>query len=163
MTALYFLGKREYTCSRNNQREVVTMELFRPAGPLETAPQSRDWTREHGYAQVSRFDFPALYLDDKVSRLAQEDAQVTPFLQRCLENFVNHEYGHLSSLDLVENYLSRDVHGKNTWMRGNYPSPQWGEIRLEIFYDMGLFHLEEVPPRDLALEQGRKERAANQL
>ena len=41
----------------------------------------------------------------------------------------------------------------------NYPSPAWGEIRLEIFYDMGLFHLEDVPPRALALEQSRKEAA----
>ena len=138
------------------------MERFRSAGPLEAAPQSRDWTREHGYAQVSRFDFPDLYLDDAVARLVREDEEVLPFLQRCLENFVNHEYGHLSSLDLVENFLSRDVHGKNTWMRGNYPSPKWGEVRLEIFYDMGLFHLEDVAPRALALEQGRKERAAKE-
>ena len=43
-------------------------------------------------------------------------------------------------------------------MRGNYPSPKWGEVRLEIFYDLGLFHLEEVAPRDLALAQSRKER-----
>ena len=62
-------------------------------------------------------------------------------------------------MDLVENFLNRDVHQKNTWMRGNYPSPAWGEIRLEIFYDMGLFHLEDVPPRALALEQSRKEAA----
>lgn len=73
---------------------------------------------------------------------------------------MNHEYGHLSSLDLVENFLSRDVRGKNTWMRGNYPSPKWGEVRLEIFYDLGLFHRREVPPRALALEQSRKESAA---
>ena len=42
---------------------------------------------------------------------------------------------------------------------GKLPSPAWGEIRLEIFYDMGLFHLEDVPPRALALEQSRKEAA----
>jgi len=117
------------------------MELFRPAGICRTDPDSRDWTREHGYAKASAF--PA----------------VLPFLQQCLRQFVNHEYGHLSSLDLVENFLNRDVHQKNTWMRGNYPSPAWGEIRLEIFYDMGLFHLEDVPPRALALEQSRKEAA----
>ena len=52
------------------------MERFRPAGPLEAAPQSRDWTREHGYAQVSRFDFPDLYLDDAVARLVREDEEV---------------------------------------------------------------------------------------
>ena len=74
---------------------------------------------------------------------------------------MNHEYGHLSSLDLVENFLSRDVQRKNTWMRGNYPSPAWGEIRLEIFYDLGLFHRGDVPPRSLALEQSRKERATS--
>ena len=82
-----------------------------------------------------------------------------PFLHQCLLQFVNHEYGHLSSLDLVENFLNRDVHQKSTWMRGNYPSPRWGEIRLEIFYDMGLFHREDTAPRALALEQSRKEKA----
>ncbi|MFR6057219.1 MAG: hypothetical protein ACLUHN_01855 [Evtepia gabavorous] len=135
------------------------MELFRPAGICRTDPDSRDWTREHGYAKASAFPFPDLYLDDKVAQLTREDPAVLPFLQQCLRQFVNHEYGHLSSLDLVENFLNRDVHQKNTWMRGNYPSPAWGEIRLEIFYDMGLFHLEDVPPRALALEQSRKEAA----
>lgn len=134
------------------------MQLFRPAGVLQTDPSSRDWTREHGYAEQSEFCFPDLYLDDKVARLAAEDPALAPFLQDCLEKFVNHEYGHLSSLDLVENHISRDVQGKTTWMRGNYPSPKWGEVRLEIFYDLGLFHLEEVAPRDLALAQSRKER-----
>lgn len=136
------------------------MELFRPAGLLTTDPSSQDWTREHGYAQSSQFPFPDLYLDPKVAQLAQEDPALFPFLHQCLEQFVNHEYGHLSSLDLVENFLSRDVRKENTWVRGNYPSPKWGEIRLDIFYDLGLFHLEDVPPRALALEQARKEREA---
>lgn len=135
------------------------MELFRPAGLLTTDAGSQDWTREHGYAQTSEFPFPDLYLDPKVAQLAAEDAALVPFLHQCLENFVNHEYGHLSSLDLVENFLSRDVQKKNTWMRGNYPSDAWGEIRLDLFYDLGLFHLEDVPPRSLALEQTRKEKA----
>ncbi len=135
------------------------MELFRPAGLLTTDAGSQDWTREHGYAQTSEFPFPDLYLDPKVAQLAAEDPALVPFLHQCLENFVNHEYGHLSSLDLVENFLNRDIHRKNTWMRGNYPSDTWGEIRLEIFYDLGLFHLEDVPPRALALEQTRKEKA----
>ena len=38
------------------------MELFRPAGLLQADPDSRDWTRDHGYAQVSSFPFPPLYL-----------------------------------------------------------------------------------------------------
>lgn len=134
------------------------MERFRPAGLLTTDPSSQDWTREHGYAQSSQFPFPDLYLDPKVAQLAQADPDLLPFLHQCLEAFVNHEYGHLSSLDLVENFLSRDVNKKNTWLRGNYPSEKWGEVRLEIFYDLGLFHLEDVPPRALALEQARKER-----
>ena len=125
------------------------MELFRPAGLLQADPDSRDWTRDHGYAQVSSFPFPPLYLGDDLA----------PFLHQCQLQLANHEYGHLSSLDLVENFLSRDVRGKNTWMRGNYPSPRWGEIRLEIFYDMGLFHREDTAPRALALEQSRKEKA----
>lgn len=136
------------------------MELFRPAGLLQADPDSQDWTRDHGYAEVSAFPFPPVYLDEDLARLAGEDPDLAPFLHQCLLQFVNHEYGHLSSLDLVENFLSRDVRGKNTWMRGNYPSPKWGEVRLEIFYDLGLFHRREVPPRALALEQSRKESAA---
>ena len=115
--------------------------------------------RDHGYAQVSSFPFPPLYLGDDLAQLAKEDPDLAPFLHQCLLQFVNHEYGHLSSLDLVENFLNRDVHQKSTWMRGNYPSPRWGEIRLEIFYDMGLFHREDTAPRALALEQSRKEKA----
>lgn len=136
------------------------MELFRPAGLLQADPDSRDWTRDHGYAEVSSFPFPPLYLVDDLAQLAKEDPDLAPFLHQCLLQFVNHEYGHLSSLDLVENFLNRDVHQKSTWMRGNYPSPKWGEVRLEIFYDLGLFHRREVPPRALALEQSRKESAA---
>ena len=34
------------------------MELFRPAGLLQADPDSRDWTRDHGYAEVSAFPFP---------------------------------------------------------------------------------------------------------
>ncbi len=44
-------------------------------------------------------------------------------------------------------------------MRGHHPSPRWGEIHLEIFYDMGLFHREDTAPRALALEQSRKEKS----
>ena len=136
-------------------REVSRWNSFalpESAGPIPTAGTGPGST-------ASAFPFPDLYLDDKVAQLTREDPAVLPFLQQCLRQFVNHEYGHLSSLDLVENFLNRDVHQKNTWMRGNYPSPAWGEIRLEIFYDMGLFHLEDVPPRALALEQSRKEAA----
>ena len=101
------------------------------------------------------FPFPPLYLGDDLAQLAKEDPDLAPFLHQCLLQFVNHEYGHLSSLDLVENFLNRDVHQKSTWMRGNYPSPRWGEIRLEIFYDMGLFHRETPPP---ALGPGTKQK-----
>ena len=34
------------------------MELFRPAGLLQADPDSRDWTRDHGYAEVSAFPSP---------------------------------------------------------------------------------------------------------
>ena len=75
------------------------MELFRPAGLLQADPDSRDWTRDHGYAQVSSFPFPPLYLGDDLAQLAKEDPDLAPFLHQCLLQFVNHEYGHLSSLD----------------------------------------------------------------
>ncbi len=45
-------------------------------------------------------------------------------------------------------------------MQGNYPSEKWGEVHLEIFYDLGLFHLLEKAPRDIALAQQKKEREA---
>lgn len=136
------------------------MDLFRKAGILQTDPSDADWTRKYGYAEKSEFPFPDLYLDPKVAALAKDDPDVVPFLNECLRQFVNHEYGHMSSLDLVENHLSRDIRKENTWMRGIYPSEKWGEICLEIFYDMGLFHADEVAPRSLALEQARKERAS---
>ncbi len=43
-------------------------------------------------------------------------------------------------------------------MQGNYPSEKWGEVHLDIFYDMGLFHLFEKAPLDLSKAQQRKER-----
>ena len=68
------------------------MELFRPAGLLQADPDSRDWTRDHGYAQVSSFPFPPLYLGDDLAQLAEEDPDLAPFLHQCLLQFVNHEY-----------------------------------------------------------------------
>ena len=129
------------------------------AAQLRRADGSRpDWTREHGYAEKSEFPFPDLYLHESVEALAENDPDFAPFLEECLELFTCHEYGHLSSLDQVENFLSRDVRKENTWMQGNYPSEKWGEVRLEVFYDMGLFHLLDKAPRDLALAQQKKER-----
>ena len=135
------------------------MELFRKAGIWKATAGQPDWARDHGYTEQSEFPFPALYLDPEIAALAQEDPEMTPFLNQCLEQFVNHEYGHMSSLTLVENYLSRDIRKENTWMQGIYPSPRWGEVHLDLFYDMGLFHRKEVAPRALALEQVRKEKA----
>ena len=135
------------------------MELFRPAGLLEAAPEKPDWTRAHGYSQKSAFPFPDLYLDESTAGLAASDEDLRPFLEQCLERFTCHDYGHMSSLTLVENFLSRDVQHKNTWMLGNYPSEKWGEIRLEIFYDQGLFHLGESAPRELVRAQLERERA----
>ena len=138
------------------------MELFQPAALWQADPNQPDWTRDHGYADNSDFPFPDLYLDDALAKLAAQDPEVAPFLKTCLDQFTNHEYGHMSSMDLVENFLSREIHKQYTWMRGNYPSPRWGEIRLDLFYDMGLFYQGDVPPRDLVLEQSRKEKAAKE-
>lgn len=136
------------------------MKLYRDAA-LRTADAARpDWTREHGYARESAFPFPALYLHESVEPLAEREPEFVPFLEECLEQFTCHEYGHLSSMDQVENFLSRDVRRENTWMQGNYPSEKWGEVHLEIFYDMGLFHRLEKAPREIALDQQRKEREA---
>ena len=118
--------------------------------------------RDHGYAQTSEFPFPDLYLHESVADLAETDPAFPAFLEECLENFTCHEYGHLSSMDQVENFLSRDLRKENTWMQGNYPSENWGEVHLEIFYDQGLFHRLEKAPRDLALAQQKKEREAAQ-
>ena len=134
------------------------MELYHTAALREASADFSDWTREHGYAEKSEFPFPDLYLDDETAALLKNDPAFGAFLEDCLNRFAAHQYGHLSSLDQVENFLQRDVHRKNTWMRGNYPSEKWGEVALEIFFDMGLFHLNGPAPRDLALAQAKKER-----
>lgn len=123
------------------------MKFFRPAGRMEAEADTLDWTREHGYAKTSRFSFPDLYLSDDVAQLAEADPAVSVFLRQCLTQFVCHEYGHLASMDLAENYINRDIKGLSTWVRGTYPSPEWGEISLDIFYDLGLFHREGTPPQ----------------
>ncbi|MBQ2296847.1 MAG: hypothetical protein II255_00110, partial [Ruminiclostridium sp.] len=88
---------------------------------------------------------------------AKTDADLIPFLEDCLGRFVNHDYGNLISMDVVENFLSREINKVNTWMQGIWQSEKWGLVHLEIFYDMALFHMEEVAPRTLALEQRSKE------
>lgn len=102
------------------------MKFFRPAGRMEAEADTLDWTREHGYAKTSRFSFPDLYLSDDVAQLAEADPAVSVFLRQCLTQFVCHEYGHLASMDLAENYINRDIKGLSTWVRGTYPSPEWG-------------------------------------
>ena len=72
---------------------------------------------------------------------------------------MNHDYGNIISMDQVENFLSRDMNKENTWMQGIYPTETWGNIPLDIFYDLALFHLEDAAPRDIALAQRDKERA----
>ena len=136
------------------------MKLYRAAQLRKADPARSDWTREHGYAEKSEFPFPDLYLHESVEALTENDPDFLPFLEECLELFTCHEYGHLSSLDQVENFLSRDIRKENTWMQGNYPSEKWGEVRLEVYYDLGLFHLLDKAPRDLALAQQKKEREA---
>ena len=82
------------------------MELFRPAGLLQADPDSRDWTRDHGYAQVSSFPFPPLYLGDDLAQLAEEDPDLAPFLHQCLLQFVNHEYGHHAFFSALSSALA---------------------------------------------------------
>lgn len=134
------------------------MELFREAALWTVDPQSYDWAKEKGLsAEASRFPFPDLYLSDPLAAYLEEDPALKSFLEECLSLFTGREYGHMSSLDLVDNYLQREFNHKDTWLRGIYPSPAWGEIHLDIFYDMGLFHLDDVPPRDLVLAQKDKD------
>ncbi|MCI8415161.1 MAG: hypothetical protein HFF00_05975 [Ruminiclostridium sp.] len=134
------------------------MKRFREAALWTVDPQSYDWAREKGLSQeASRFPFPDLYLSDALGDLLTEDSALRAFLEECLSLFTGREYGHMSSLDLVDNYLQREFQHKDTWLRGIYPSPSWGEIHLDIFYDMGLFHLDDVPPRDLVLSQQKKD------
>ena len=136
------------------------MEQFKTAALREADAGVSDWTREHGYAEKSEFPFPDLYLDEDTAALVRTDPAFQAFLEDCLTLFTAHQYGHLSSLDQVENFLQRDIHKNNTWMRGNFPSEKWGEVALEIFYDMGLFHRNGPAPRDLALAQAKKEQEA---
>ena len=136
------------------------MELFRKAAVMEAEPGDKDWTREHGFAQTSEFPFPDIYLHEKVTALAAQDAELIPFLHDCLRRFVNHDYGNIISMDQVENFLSRDQRKEYTWMQGIYPTEKWGYVHLDIFFDLALFHLEDAAPRSLALEQRAKERAS---
>lgn len=136
------------------------MELFRKAAVMEAEPGDKDWTREHGFAQTSEFPIPDIYLHEKVTALAAQDAGLIPFLHDCLRRFVNHDYGNIISMDQVENFLSRDQRKENTWMQGIYPTEKWGYVHLDIFFDLALFHLEDVAPRSLALEQRAKEQAS---
>lgn len=142
------------------------MELFRPAGLFVTDPADDDWTRQHGYTQKHEFPFPDLYLAEPVAALLKEKPEMSAFLERCLRMFVNHDYGHMSSLDLADNYIQREFAKKTCWLRGIYPVNDDGkaipgtydiEIHLDILYDMGLFHLETVPARDLIRAQKAKE------
>lgn len=135
------------------------MELFRKAAVMRAEPGDKDWTREHGLAKTSEFPFPDLYLHEKVADLAAQDPDLLPFLEACLRRFVNHDYGNIISMDQVENFLSRDMRQEYTWMQGIYPTEQWGFVHLDLFYDLGLFHLEDTAPRALALEQRAKERS----
>jgi len=139
------------------------MELFSKAERIQSLRTEQDWTVRQGYAQESSFPFPDLYLSDQAAELGRKDPAFLPFLRECIETFVCHDYGHLSSLDQVENFLSRDVRKEYTWMRGNYPSDAWGEVQLDIFYDMGLFHLNGTAPRDIALAQAKKEREIKEM
>ncbi|MBQ9934199.1 MAG: hypothetical protein IJO69_10240 [Ruminiclostridium sp.] len=136
------------------------MELFRKAGLMVADPDSvaNDWVWEHGLAQTSEFPFPDLYLHPSLTSVAAGDPDLAPFLEDCLVKFVHHDYGNIISMDQLENFLSRDLRKEYTWMQGIYASEKWGWVHLEVFYDMGIFHLEDAPPRDLALAQRAKER-----
>lgn len=102
------------------------MKLYCTAALREAGENFSDWTREQGYAEKSVFPFPDLYLEEETAKLLEEDPDFGPFLEDCLDRFAAHQYGHLSSLDQVENFVARDIQHKNTWMRGNYPSEKWG-------------------------------------
>ena len=136
------------------------MELFRQAAVLKARPGDHDWTRDHGLSQTSEFPFPDIYLHERVTSLAALDSALLPFLEECLYRFVNHDYGNLISLDQVENFISRDYRQANTWMQAIYPTKAWGNVHLEVFFDLALFHLEDVAPRALAMAQRDREKAS---
>lgn len=133
------------------------MKQFRAAAPWRVEDHAFDWAKEKGLEQHSSFPFPDLYLSDELAALLQEDPSRTDFLYECLSRFAGRDYGHMSSLDLVDNFLQRDFNHKDTWLRGIWPSPGWGEVHLDVFYDLGLLHLYDVPPRDLVREQKAKD------
>ena len=160
LSSLYFWEKREYTCFRNQSSPGRYLD-----GTLSPCRNLPDRSRQPGLdpgarlCQGQRFPLSRPLSGRQGCPADPGGPRCPPLSPAVPAPICQPRIGHLSSLDLVENFLNRDVHQKNTWMRGNYPSPAWGEIRLEIFYDMGLFHLEDVPPRALALEQSRKEAA----
>ena len=133
------------------------MELFRKAALWQVEDHAFDWAKEKGLELNSSFPFPDLYLSDPLAQLVKENPTLEDFLYECLSRFTGRDYGHMSSLDLADNFLHREFNHKTTWLRGIWPSPSWGEVHLDVLYDMGLLHLYEVPPRALILEQKAKD------
>lgn len=125
------------------------MEFFCAALTLTTTAEGT-WETQKG--DVS-FPFPDIYLYEDAAKLRQTDADFAPFLQDCLRRFTCRDYGNIISMDQVENFLSRDITGENTWMQAIYPTARWGNVHLEIFQTLALFHLQDTAPKDVVLAQ----------
>lgn len=121
------------------------MEFFCAAFTLTTTAEGV-WETQKGAVS---FPFPDIYLYEDAAKLRQTDEQFEPFLRDCLHRFTCRDYGNIISMDQVENFLSREINGENTWMQAIYPTPHWGSVHLDIFQNLALFHLQEVAPREV--------------
>ncbi len=123
------------------------MELFRPAGLLQADPDSRDWTRDHGYAQVSSFPFPRCTGGGRPGPVGRGGPRPGPPSSTSACSSLST----MSTATLCPPWTWWKTSSTGTSTRnppgfGATTPPRWGEIRLEIFYDMGLFHREDTAP-----------------
>lgn len=135
------------------------MELFRPAQVVKGQDAAADWTRAHGYASESEFSFPDTYLSPNMAALRQEDPALEAYLDQRFQKFTEHDYGRVTSLELMDNITQRLILKTNTWMWAWWDTPQWGKLYLYVFYDMAYFFREGEEFQSLARRQRIKETA----
>ncbi len=132
------------------------MKLFRTACLIQGKDPASDWTRVHGYTEMSEFPFPDLYLSPQMEALLDRDPSLESYLDDRLVRFAEHDYGSITSLEQVDNLSQRDILKVNTWMWALWDTPAWGKIYLYVFYDMALFFREGEAFQDILRQQRQK-------
>lgn len=135
------------------------MKLFRTARLVQGQDAAADWTRIHGYAEMSEFPFPDLYLSTQMEALLAQDPALESYLDSRLVRFAEHDYGSITSLEQVDNLSQRDILKVNTWMWALWDTPAWGKVYLYVFYNMALFFREGEAYQDVLRQQRQKSMA----